>query len=155
MIAPSQPTSGTKGSAPEQKPRVASLSISLLKGHGDKSPTNSATGGGSMAAPLPTSPGRSAFQSQPQAFYDSGSGNISLGTVWDCNFAATALKAKRGLLRNRPVIQPAESGICHLKWAALEEVFAQSEFLMFLPEAASLRVRQTGPIEKAQTYACA
>jgi RHS repeat-associated protein len=84
-------------------PRVANLlpTVSLPKGGGaisgigEKFSVSAATGSGTLAVPLPLSPGR--FAPSLQLTYDSGAGNGPFGFGWALGAAAITRKTDNGL----------------------------------------------------------
>jgi len=70
-----------------------------IRGLGEKFSVNAATGTGTMAVPLPLSPGRSGFTPALQLAYDSGSGNGPFGFGWSLDVPAITRKTDKGLPR--------------------------------------------------------
>ena len=107
MIAPSQPTSGAKGSAADQGSAPAAPAINLpkgggaIRGMGEKFAVNPVTGTGSMSMPIATSPGRSGFGPELSLSYDSGAGNGPFGFGWSLSLPSITRKTDKGLPQYR------------------------------------------------------
>ncbi|MGF7163612.1 RHS repeat-associated protein [Rhodoligotrophos appendicifer] len=68
-----------------------------FRGIGEKFAANPVTGTGSLALPLPLSPGRSSFTPQIALTYDSGAGNGPYGFGWSLNLPRITRRTDRGL----------------------------------------------------------
>jgi hypothetical protein len=85
VIAPSQPTSGAKGSVADQRSAVTARTISLPKGA------------------IATSPGRSGFGLQLSLSYDSGAGNGPFGLGWNLSLPCVTRKTDKALPKYQDV----------------------------------------------------
>lgn len=70
-----------------------------VRGIGEKFRTNPVTGTGSLAVPLPISPGRAGGTPELVLSYDSGAGNGPFGLGWSVDVPRIARKTDRGLPR--------------------------------------------------------
>ena len=70
-----------------------------IRGIGEKFAVNPVTGTGSLALPLPTSPGRSGFGPELALAYDSGEGNGPFGFGWHLHLPSITRKTDKGLPR--------------------------------------------------------
>jgi hypothetical protein len=77
-----------------------------IKGIGEKFAANPAIGTGSLAIPLPLSPGRSGFTPALALTYDSGSGNGPYGFGWNIGCPAITRRMDRGLPRYADAAPP-------------------------------------------------
>ena len=68
-----------------------------LRGMGEKFTANPVTGTGSLAVPIPVSPGRSSFGPQLTLSYDSGSGNGPFGFGWSLSLPNVSRKTDKGV----------------------------------------------------------
>src|SRR3990172_2766848 len=90
---------------PEGQQSFSAPAISLpkgggaIRGIGEKFAANPVTGTGSMAVPIATSPGRSAFGPQLSLSYDSGAGNGPFGFGWNLSLPSITRKPDKGLPR--------------------------------------------------------
>ncbi len=107
---PPSPPAGRAGGGTaewEKPPRAADLlpSVTLpkgggaIRGMGEKFSVNATAGTGTMALPLPLSPGRSEFTPALQLAYDSGAGNGPFGFGWSLDLPAVRRKTDKGLPR--------------------------------------------------------
>src|SRR5262245_15721726 len=72
-----------------------------IRGMGEKFAANPATGTGSLAVPIATSPGRSGFGPQLSLSYDSGAGNGPFGFGWSLSLPSISRKTQKGLPQYR------------------------------------------------------
>jgi RHS repeat-associated protein len=72
-----------------------------IRAIGEKFAANPATGTGSLAVPIPVSPGRSGFTPTLGIRYDSGHGNGPCGLGWQLDVPAVTRKTDRGVPRYR------------------------------------------------------
>src|SRR4051794_35650900 len=70
-----------------------------IRGVGEKFAANPVMGTGSMAVPIPTSPGRGGFGPQLSISYDSGAGNGPFGFGWALALPQITRKTDKGLPR--------------------------------------------------------
>ena len=95
----------TTGDAAESRFLARAPAIQLpkgggaIRGIGEKFSANPVTGTGSMAVPIPTSPGRAGFGPQLSLQYDSAAGNSPFGFGWTLSLPAIARKTDKGLPR--------------------------------------------------------
>ena len=68
-----------------------------IRDMGEKFSVNPATGTGTLAVPVPVSPGRSGFTPQLSLSYDSGAGNGPFGIGWSLSVPAITRKTDKGL----------------------------------------------------------
>ncbi|HEU5381440.1 MAG TPA: SpvB/TcaC N-terminal domain-containing protein [Ktedonobacteraceae bacterium] len=100
-----QQKTSTENARPDSVPMNNSPlpTISLPKGGGaihgigEKFTANPVLGSGSLALPLPTSPGRSGFEPQLTLSYDSNAGNGPFGMGWSLSLLALTRKTSKGL----------------------------------------------------------
>lgn len=90
---------------PTSQPSMSLPPVSLptgggaIRGIGESFTANPATGTGSMAVPIATSPGRSGFGPQLALSYDSGRGNGPFGFGWSLSLPSVTRRTDRGLPR--------------------------------------------------------
>lgn len=70
-----------------------------IRGIGEKLTTNPATGTGTLAVPIATTPGRGGFELGLQLGYDSGAGNGGFGLGWSVALPAVTRKTDKGIPR--------------------------------------------------------
>lgn len=91
------------GSAPANNSPLPTISLpkggGAMRGMGEKFTANPVLGSGSLALPLPISPGRSGFEPQLTLSYDSNAGNGPFGMGWSLSLPALTRKTLKGLPR--------------------------------------------------------
>jgi len=80
-----------------------------IRGIGETFSTNPATGTGSLAVPIATSPGRAGFELGLELRYDSGAGNGSFGLGWQLSTPSITRKTDKGLPRYHDGDEPSDT----------------------------------------------
>lgn len=91
------PTASNANNAPPGPAISLPKGGGAIRGIGEKFGVNPASGTGSMAVPIATSPGRSGFGPQLSLSYDSGAGNGPFGFGWSLSIPSITRKTDAGL----------------------------------------------------------
>ena len=96
--APAEAGDGEVGGSGFAAPSIAlPKGGGAVRGIGEKFGANPVTGTGSLAVPIPISPGRSGFGPQLSLSYDSGAGSGVFGFGWDLSLPSITRKTDKGL----------------------------------------------------------
>ena len=113
--------SGPTAQPPLSPPQLASISLpkggGAIRSIGDSFTAHPVTGTGSMAVPVPVTPGRSGVQPQLTLEYQSGHGNGPFGIGWDVGLPTITRRTDRGLPR---YVDDAESDT--FLWSGAEDL---------------------------------